>query len=191
MFSELTPDTVLFGYSIGVFPMADSDENNEIGWYAPDERGIIPLDGLKINKSMQQVMRLGKFTLTINTAFEEVMRMCAKRDQTWISEDIIEVYCQLHDMGYAHSFETRNKQGELVGGLYGIALGRAFFGESMFHTERDASKFALIKLVDWLNQHEYVLLDTQYTTPHLESMGAITISKSDYMILLNFAMRPK
>lgn len=188
---ELTPDTVLFGYSIGVFPMADSDENNEIGWYAPDERGIIPLDGLKINKSMQQVMRLGKFTLTINTAFEEVMRMCAKRDRTWISEDIIEVYCQLHDMGYAHSFETRNKQGELVGGLYGIALGRAFFGESMFHTERDASKFALIKLVDWLNQHEYVLLDTQYTTPHLESMGAITISKSDYMILLNFAMRPK
>jgi leucyl/phenylalanyl-tRNA--protein transferase len=191
MFSELTPDTVLFGYSIGVFPMADSDENNEIGWYAPDERGIIPLDGLKINKSMQQVMRLGKFTLTINTAFEEVMRMCAKRDRTWISEDIIEVYCQLHDMGYAHSFETRNKQGELVGGLYGIALGRAFFGESMFHIERDASKFALIKLVDWLNQHEYVLLDTQYTTPHLESMGAITISKSDYMILLNFAMRPK
>ena len=191
MFSELTPDTVLFGYSIGVFPMADSDENNEIGWYAPDERGIIPLDGLKINKSMQQVMRLGKFTLTINTAFEEVMRMCAKRDRTWISEDIIEVYCQLHEMGYAHSFETRNKQGELVGGLYGIALGRAFFGESMFHTERDASKFALIKLVDWLNQHEYVLLDTQYTTPHLESMGAITISKSDYMILLNFAMRPK
>jgi leucyl/phenylalanyl-tRNA--protein transferase len=94
-------------------------------------------------------------------------------------------------MGYAHSFETRNKQGELVGGLYGIALGRAFFGESMFHIERDASKFALIKLVDWLNQHEYVLLDTQYTTPHLESMGAITISKSDYMILLNFAMRPK
>jgi leucyl/phenylalanyl-tRNA--protein transferase len=191
MFSELTPDTVLFGYSIGVFPMADSDENNEIGWYAPDERGIIPLDGLKINKSMQQVMRLGKFTLTINTAFEEVMRMCAKRDRTWISEDIIEVYCQLHEMGYAHSFETRNKQGELVGGLYGIALGRAFFGESMFHIERDASKFALIKLVDWLNQHEYVLLDTQYTTPHLESMGAITISKSDYMILLNFAMRPK
>ncbi len=187
---ELTPDTVLFGYSIGVFPMANSDENDEIGWYAPDERGIIPLDGLKISKSMQQVMRAKKFYLSINTAFEEVMRMCAKRERTWISEDIIDVYCQLHQMGYAHSFETRNQQGELVGGLYGIALGRAFFGESMFHTEHNASKFALIKLVEWLNQRNYVLLDTQYTTPHLESMGAITISKNQYMILLNVALRP-
>lgn len=188
---DLSAEMILYGYRIGVFPMADPEENNEISWYAPDARGILPLDNLKISKSMQQTLRNGKFHLSINTSFSEVIAHCAKRDETWISPQIISVYEELHEMGYAHSFETRDQQNNLVGGLYGVAMGKAFFGESMFHTQRDASKFALIKLVQWMRQHDFELLDTQYITPHLESLGAIEVPKKEYMLLLQQALRPK
>jgi leucyl/phenylalanyl-tRNA--protein transferase len=185
---ELSAEMILYGYSIGVFPMADPEENNEISWYAPDVRGILPLHNLKISKSMQQTLRSNKFHLTINTNFSEVIRQCAHRDETWISQEIIYVFEELHEMGYAHSFETRDSQHNLVGGLYGVAMGKVFFGESMFHTQRDASKFALIKLVEWMRGNHFELLDTQYITPHLQSMGAIEVSKTDYMILLQQAL---
>jgi leucyl/phenylalanyl-tRNA---protein transferase len=184
----LTPDQVLYGYSIGVFPMANPDEANAIHWYEPELRGIIPLDALKISKSLRQTIRSGKYHLGLNQNFEAVMRACAQRDKTWISEDIIRVYVQLHQMGYAHSVEARNDSGELVGGLYGIALGRAFFGESMFHTARDASKVALVYLVEQLREHQFTLLDTQYLTPHLQSLGGIEITQSDYLELLKSAL---
>lgn len=186
---ELTPESVLFGYSIGVFPMADPDENNEISWYDPEWRGIIPLHGLKISKSLKQVLRSNKFHVTINQSFEAVMRKCAERSETWISEHIIEVYTELHQRGFAHSFETRSATGELVGGLYGVCLGRAFFGESMFHAERDASKVALVNLVEWMNRNGLKLLDTQYITPHLASLGGIEVSREEYKQLLTKALQ--
>jgi leucyl/phenylalanyl-tRNA--protein transferase len=184
----ISPDEILFGYSCGVFPMANPDDENKIYWYEPEWRGIIPLDGLKISKSLKQVLRSKKFHVTINQSFEEVMRQCAQRDDTWISEEIIEVYMKLNEMGHAFSFETRNAANELVGGLYGVSMARAFFGESMFHTERDASKVALVHLIDWMKQYEYDLLDTQYLTPHLQSMGGIEIHRDAYKDLLSSAL---
>lgn len=185
----LTPEALLFAYSIGVFPMADPSQNDEIGWYEPEMRGIIPLDGLKISKSLQQVLRSGKYEVTINTDFEQVMRHCAARSTTWISEDIIAVYSELHRMGHAYSFETRDMQGNLAGGLYGVVLGRAFFGESMFHVQRDAGKVAMVALVHWMNRHGFELLDTQYYTEHLGSMGCIEITRDEYKQKLLQALR--
>lgn len=186
---ELTPDMVLYGYSIGVFPMAHQDEDNAIYWMEPEFRGIIPLEKFKVSKSLRQTLRSGKFYLTLNTAFEEVIRMCGNREDTWISEEIIDVYCRLHEMGYALSFETRNADGMLVGGLYGVAMGRAFFGESMFHTERDASKVALFGLVEWMKEHGLILLDTQYITDHLKTMGAEEITRDQFKELLQTALQ--
>ncbi len=176
----LTADELLFGYMCGVFPMADPGDGDAIYWYDPQQRGIIPLDGLKISNSLKQTLHSNKFHVTINTEFEAVVRACANRTETWISEEIVEAYASLHEMGYAYSFETRNTQNQLVGGLYGVAIGRAFFGESMFHTERDASKVALVHLVNWLNQNHFTLLDTQYITPHLQSLGGIEINRDEY-----------
>lgn len=184
----LTADEVIFGYMCGVFPMAHPEEENQVYWYEPQLRGIIPLDGLKISKSLRQTLRSGKFNVTINQSFEEVIRACANRSDTWISEEIIEVYTTLKEMGYAYSFETRDSNGQLVGGLYGVALGRAFFGESMFHLQTDASKVALVYLVEWLNQHQFTLLDTQYITDHLRSLGAIEIEREEYRERLKEAL---
>ena len=184
----LSADELIFGYMCGVFPMADSSEENAIYWYDPQQRGIIPLDGLIISKSLGQTLRNKKFNVTMNTAFEEVIRACANRTETWISEEIIEAYTSLHEMGFAYSFETRNKENKLVGGLYGVAIGKAFFGESMFHTERDASKVALVHLVRWLSQSNFLLLDTQYITEHLKSLGGIEISREEYRKLLAAAL---
>src|SRR6478609_1612259 len=181
----LTPQQVLHGYAMGVFPMADSDENDQIYWYEPRMRGIVPLDGLKVSKSLKQTLRSGKFILTINRSFEEVIRLCAYRQDRWISEEIIDVYTELHKLGYAYSFEVRNTQTDaLVGGLYGVAMGKAFFGESMFHLERDASKVALFYLVEWMKLKNMELLDTQYITDHLRSMGAIEVPQARYLELL-------
>ncbi|MFI5221510.1 MAG: leucyl/phenylalanyl-tRNA--protein transferase [Bacteroidia bacterium] len=185
---QLTPKQVLYGYSIGIFPMAHQDENNKIYWYEPEMRGIIPLNGLKISRSLKQTLRSKKYHVTFNRDFEKVIRACSRSSQgkerpsgnVWISEEIISVYCELHEMGYAFSFETRNEYEELVGGLYGVAMGKAFFGESMFHLERDASKVALVFLVQWLKANNFILLDTQFVTNHLRSLGAIEIAKEEY-----------
>jgi leucyl/phenylalanyl-tRNA---protein transferase len=188
MGSQLNPQQVLHGYTMGIFPMADSDDNDFIHWYEPRMRGIIPLDGLKISKSLKQTLRSQKFEISLDRDFEKVMRLCAGRKERWISEEIIEVYTELHEMGYAHSFEIRNMQGELVGGLYGVAMGNAFFGESMFHLERDASKVALVYLVEWMKLKEMTLLDTQYITDHLRSLGGIEIPQEHYLELLHEAL---
>lgn len=181
----LTAQQVLHGYTMGVFPMADSDENDQIYWYEPRMRGIIPLNGFKVSKSLKQTLRSGKFTISINRNFEDVIRHCANRRDRWISEEIIAVYTELHQMGYAYSFEVRNSiTNQLVGGLYGVAMGKAFFGESMFHLERDASKVALFYLVEWMKLKEMELLDTQYITDHLRSLGGIEIPQARYLELL-------
>ncbi|MCU0442877.1 MAG: leucyl/phenylalanyl-tRNA--protein transferase [Bacteroidia bacterium] len=189
MATQLTAQQVLHGYTMGIFPMADSDDNNTIHWYEPKMRGVIFPQDFKISKSLRQTLRSGKFTITLNRSFEQVMRMCANRYESWISEEIIEVFTELHLMGYGYSFETRNVQGDLVGGLYGVRLGKAFFGESMFHIERDASKVALAYLVEWMKINEMTLLDTQYLTPHLESLGACAIPQEEYLDYLLEAIR--
>jgi leucyl/phenylalanyl-tRNA--protein transferase len=184
MTQKLTPEMVLQGYTMGIFPMADSEDQDSIYWYEPSMRGIIPLDGLKVSKSLNQTLRSGKFHVTINESFEDVMQHCADRKEKWISEEIVKVYTELHHLGFGFSFETRNEKNELVGGLYGIALGKAFFGESMFHLERDASKVALVHLVKWMKENRFLLLDTQYLTDHLKSLGGIEIPQKEYLGLL-------
>jgi len=178
---------LIYAYSQGYFPMAVPEENNEIYWFKPDMRGIIPLDGFHISKNLKKLYAKEHFTLKINGDFEGVMRGCADRNDTWISDDIINTYCKLNEMGYAFSFETwRNNK--LVGGLYGVALGSVFFGESMFHTETDASKIALVFLVEFLLENNFSLLDTQYINDHLKQFGCIEIPNEEYEILLKQAL---
>lgn len=174
--------------------MADAD--GQVGWYAPDPRGVLPLDAVHVSKSLARVVRQQRFRITTDRVFETVMRACATpargRELTWISEEIIEAYTALWQMGVAHSVECwaegESGQLELAGGLYGVALGGAFFGESMFHRQRDASKVALVHLVDRLNAGGFVLLDTQMTTPHLERLGVIEISRMAYERRLEAAL---
>lgn len=184
----LTPNQVLHGYSMGIFPMADPDEGDVIHWYEPKLRGIIPLDTFKIPKNLRRLIKQQKFEVTINLDFEGVMRACAQREDTWISEEIIYVYTRLYEAGWGYSFETR-LNGELVGGLYGIAMGKAFFGESMFHTVTDASKVALVYLVSWMKDNGLELLDTQFITDHLRQFGAIEIPQKKYLELLKTALQ--
>lgn len=169
--------------------MADS-RTGTIQWYSPDPRGIIPLDRFIISRSLKQTLKKHPFTLGVNTAFEEVMRECAKREETWISEEIIRSYVQLHTLGFAHSIEAW-KEKKLVGGLYGVALGAAFFGESMFSRVRDASKVALVSLVELLKEKKFELLDTQFVTPHLAHFGAVEIPREEYLQKLAIAVRKK
>lgn len=179
--SMLPADLLLHAYRNAVFPMAL--ENGEIGWFSPDPRAIIPLDTFHIPHGLRRTLKRGAFEIRVDAAFEEVMRGCAAREETWISEEIVESYVQLHQMGRAHSMEAW-LDGELVGGLYGVALGGAFFGESMFHTVRDASKVALCALVERLRSRGFTLLDTQWITPHLQTFGALEIPRSVYRQLL-------
>jgi leucyl/phenylalanyl-tRNA--protein transferase len=183
---SIPPGTLLAGYAGGYFPMADSREG-EIYWYSPDPRGILPLDRLKVSRSLRQTIRKETFTIRCDTAFEEVMRNCAEREETWISQPIIDSYCELRRLGFAHSVEAW-KDGELAGGLYGVALGAAFFGESMFSVRRDASKAALVALVSRLKERRFELLDTQFLTPHLARLGAVEIPRDDYLKLLKKAV---
>lgn len=180
-------DLLVSAYASGWFPMAD--DRGEIRWYSPDPRGIIPLDGFHVPSRLARVVRRGTFRIEIDRAFGDVIRACADAERdpddpgSWISPEIIESYCALHDAGVAHSVEAWH-EGRLAGGLYGVALGGAFFGESMFHRVTDASKVALVALVDRLRSLGYVLLDTQWTTEHLRQFGAIEIPRRRYLKLL-------
>lgn len=185
---ELNPGTVLQGYRLGAFPMADPMAGDAVGWYAPDPRAILPIEDFHVPTNLEKLVERGVFDVVSDAGFEDVVRACADRDTTWISEEIIRVYTELHHAGYAHSVECR-VGGELVGGLYGVAIGGAFFGESMFHRVSNASKVALVHLMRKLRQGGFALLDTQYSTPHLKQFGVREISRSRYERLLEGALR--
>ncbi|HEX8279871.1 MAG TPA: leucyl/phenylalanyl-tRNA--protein transferase [Chthoniobacterales bacterium] len=181
----IAPEVLLQGYRLGVFPMAMED--GAIEWFSPDPRGILPLDGFHVPHALRRVLRKGVFEVRVNTSFATVMRHCAEREETWINDDIIGSYTRLHELGHAHSVETW-LEGKLAGGLYGVALGGAFFGESMFLEVTDASKVARAAVVDRLRARRFVLLDTQWLTPHLQRFGAIEVSRRHYMHLLSRAV---
>jgi len=183
----IDPDFLLKAYCSGYFPMAD-DKSGEIGWYSPDPRAIFELGEFRVSRSLSLTMKKEPFELLVNNQFEEVMRACAARKETWISEEIIQSYIELHRLGYAHSVECWKDQ-KLVGGLYGVAIRGAFFGESMFSRMRDASKIALVYLVDRLNSRGFDLLDTQFVTPHLARFGAKEIAMEEYLQRLKKALK--
>jgi len=178
-------------YANGVFPMAEARDSDDVFIVDPEERGILPLDGLKISKSLAKTVRSGRFDIRINSAFVDVVAACAAprtaETGTWINGNIEYLYAQLHDLGRAHSVECW-QDGKLVGGLYGVHLGAAFFGESMFSQARDASKTALVHLVGRLNAGGFSLLDTQFITPHLRTLGAVEISRDEYLGRLEKAL---
>ncbi|MDP9291197.1 MAG: leucyl/phenylalanyl-tRNA--protein transferase [Verrucomicrobiota bacterium] len=182
----IPPDQLLEGYVRGIFPMAMED--GEIAWFSPDPRAIIPLEGFHVPHGVGRAMAKSRFEVRIDCAFEEVMRGCADRADTWIGVHIIESYVELHRLGYAHSVESW-LDGELAGGLYGVTIGGAFFGESMFHVQRDASNIALCALVSRCRSHGYQLLDTQWLTPHLVRFGAIEIPRAVYLDQLKSAVQ--
>ena len=184
---SLDPRLLLSAYAAGIFPMADSRDAQDLYWVEPRERAIIPLDRFHVSRSLDRTIRSDRFTVTRDTAFAKVVESCAARSETWINRDIEAAVNALHDTGHAHSIEVW-RDGDLVGGLYGVALGRAFFGESMFSAERDASKVALAWLVARLKAGHFTLLDCQIMTPHLATMGAITVSGPDYTALLSMAI---
>ncbi|PZR75845.1 MAG: leucyl/phenylalanyl-tRNA--protein transferase [Chthoniobacterales bacterium] len=181
----IDPEVLLQGYRLGVFPMAMEDD--EIEWFSPDPRAILPLQEFHVPHTLERVLRKKTFEIRIDVSFVEVMRECAHRPETWINDEIIESYTRLHGLGHAHSVEAWH-EGRLAGGLYGVSIGGAFFGESMFHHVRDASKIALLGLVEHLRQRKFVLLDTQWLTPHLEKFGAIVIPRYQYLHLLTTAV---
>ncbi|KQV34400.1 MULTISPECIES: leucyl/phenylalanyl-tRNA--protein transferase [unclassified Rhizobium] len=187
----ITPELLLRAYSIGLFPMADSADDPEIFWVEPELRGIIPLDNFHVSRSLAKTIRRAPFEITFNADFEGVMKGCRAsapdRPTTWINSTILSLYTSLHRMGYAHSVEAWEGE-ELVGGLYGVSLGAAFFGESMFSRRTDASKICLVHLVERLRERGYKLLDTQFTTEHLKTFGAIDVPKVQYEGLLTRAM---
>lgn len=183
----LSPELLLHGYSIGIFPMAEHQYDPEIFWVDPKRRGILPLDGFHISRSLAKRMRKSQFTVSIDRHFSGVLAGCANRAETWINNEIFQHYQALHRSGHAHSLEIWDGP-DLVGGVYGVVLGAAFFGESMFSLRTDASKIALAFLVDRLNQSGFSLFDTQFITPHLASLGGIEISRSQYHLRLERAI---
>jgi len=177
----IPPETLLGAYVQGVFPMAD-DEG--LAWFSPEKRGLIPLDErFHVPHGLKRALHKRPFEVRWNTAFREVMQGCASREETWIDASILESYCELHRLGFAHSVECWDGEG-LQGGLYGVAIGRAFFGESMFSRKRDASKIALVHLVDRLREKEFELLDTQWLTEHLKQFGGYEVPRGRYLKLL-------
>jgi leucyl/phenylalanyl-tRNA--protein transferase len=174
---------------MGIFPMGDNSNPDEpLRWYAPDPRCVFDLDNFHVPKRLARTYRQGRFEMRINSAWRRVMELCADRENTWITDDIYDVYTKLHHMGKAHSVEAYY-DGELAGGLYGVSLGGAFMGESMFHTVTDASKIALIYLVERMKERGFVLLDCQFMTPHLRTFGAMDIPQVEYMSRLQKAIR--
>ncbi|NNK92240.1 MAG: leucyl/phenylalanyl-tRNA--protein transferase [Acidimicrobiia bacterium] len=185
--ADLAPDTLITAYARGLFPMPIEAEG-PIAWWSPDPRAVIPLDGLHVSRSLRRSMT--RFTITIDTAFDEVIAACGDptRPHGWIDQQMRDAYSRLHRLGWAHSVETRAHDGELVGGIYGVGIRRFFAGESMFHRANDASKVALAALVDVLGTAGVELFDVQWQTPHLASLGAIEISRSDYLRRLGHAL---
>ncbi|HME88534.1 MAG TPA: leucyl/phenylalanyl-tRNA--protein transferase [Chthoniobacterales bacterium] len=178
-------ELLLQGYRLGVFPMAMEDDS--IAWFSPDPRAILPLEKFHVPHALRRVVRKHIFEIKVDNRFGEVIRACAKRKDTWINSEIIESYEHLHELGHAHSVETW-RDDKLAGGLYGVVVGGAFFGESMFHRVTDASKIALVALVEHLRARKFALLDTQWTTPHLEQFGAVEIPREQYLKMLRRAV---
>lgn len=206
--NSLSPELVVRAYCVGAFPMSDS-RDGEIRWYSPDPRALLPLEEqrFKVSRSLRRRVKSGCYRVTMDRAFERVIRACAEprpsEAQTWINEAIIDVYCQLHEAGLAHSVEAwaprapapgtpggtiGEEEPELVGGLYGVSLGGAFFGESMFHRATDASKVCLVKLVEHLRDNGFGLLDVQFVNPHLEQFGVFEIPRDEYLERLEAAL---
>ncbi len=176
----LTPDLIVRAYAAGIFPMAETANDPELHWMEPSQRGVIPLNGFHASRSLRRSLRRGEWHFSCDTAFAEVLAACADRPETWINQPIADVFVELHHLGQAHSIELRDGDGVLVGGLYGLALKGAFLAESMFSRRTDASKLVLAELVARLKAGGFVLLDTQYPTPHLASLGGVTISRNAY-----------
>jgi leucyl/phenylalanyl-tRNA--protein transferase len=190
-FVEITPEVLLKAYACGIFPMAESAEDPALYWIEPEHRGIIPLDGFHLPSRLARTVRSDRFEIRINHDFEGVLDGCSEpapgRARTWINKRIRTLYRKLYDIGHCHSIEAY-EDGQLAGGLYGVCLGRAFFGESMFHRSRDASKVALVHLVARLKAGDFRLLDTQFVTDHLKTFGAIEVSRRQYHKLLEGAL---
>jgi leucyl/phenylalanyl-tRNA--protein transferase len=188
---EITPEVLLKAYACGIFPMAESAEDPGLYWIEPERRGVIPLHGFHIPDRLARTVRSDRFEIRVDHDFDAVMDGCAApapgRTKTWINARIRKLYCDLHARGFCHSVEAW-EDGKLVGGLYGVRLGRAFFGESMFHTARDASKVALVHLVARLRKGGFALLDTQFITDHLRSFGAVEVTRRQYTRLLAQAL---
>lgn len=194
MSSEITPEVLLRAYSCGIFPMAESADDPSIFWVEPEQRGVIPLDGFRVSSRLARTVRSDVFRITVNTAFSRTIEGCAApqpdREETWINRRIRDLYMALHNIGHCHSVEAWRGE-DLVGGLYGVSLGGAFFGESMFHRARDASKVALVHLVARLIAGGFELLDTQFVTAHLRSFGASEVPRRRYHALLDHAVTRK
>ena len=185
--TRLDPRLLLQGYATGIFPMADSRDADELFWVEPRNRAIIPLDKFHISRSLRRTLRSGKFEVTRDIAFARVIAACAEREETWINAELEQAMIALHGSGNAHSIEVW-ADGDLAGGLYGVKLGRAFFGESMFSRKTDASKVALAWLVARLKAGNFTLLDCQFMTEHLASLGAVTVTRETYVTLLAAAL---
>src|SRR6201995_2450886 len=190
--SEITPEVLLRAYACGIFPMAESADDPTLFWVEPEMRGVIPLNGFRVSSRLARTVRSDAFAVTVDTAFKAVIAGCAApqegREDSWINKGIRELYGGLHALGHCHSVEVW-QDGDLAGGLYGVSLGRSFFGESMFHRVRDASKVALVHLVARLITGGFELLDTQYVTEHLKSFGAVEIPRRRYTTLLDRAIK--
>jgi leucyl/phenylalanyl-tRNA---protein transferase len=184
---ELTADLLLRAYSIGIFPMAESRDAKDLFWVEPQERGIFPLDGLIVSRSLAKTVRSDRYRVVADCAFEAVVRACAEREKTWINDEIVRLYSELFAAGHAHSLEAYEGDA-LVGGLYGVSLRGAFFGESMFHRARDASKVALVHLFARLRTGGFRLLDAQFSTEHLASLGAVEITREAFRFRLAAAL---
>jgi leucyl/phenylalanyl-tRNA--protein transferase len=185
--SSLDPRLLLQGYAAGIFPMADSRDADDLFWVEPRSRAILPLTGFRLSRSLRRTLRSGRFAVSLDRDFAAVVTACANREETWINVDIERAMLALHSTGHAHSVECW-QEGQLVGGLYGVKLGRAFFGESMFSTRTDASKVALAWLIARMKVGGFELLDCQFMTDHLASLGAISVPRSDYVGLLAGAL---
>ena len=183
--SELTPEMIWAGYSQGYFPM--TIEGDDVEWLRPHDRALFPMTGIHVSYSLKKKIRQGRYEVRFDTAFEEVIRSCMRPGDNWISEEFVRVYTQVHNQGWAHSCETW-RDGRLVGGVYGVAIGGCFCAESMFHIETDASKVALWALVEECRALGFTLFDAQIMNPHLASLGAYEVSHEDYMVLLKRAI---
>ena len=187
MIKYLSPEVLLFAYQQGLFPMAESRYAKRVQWVEPKKRGIFQLGKFHISRSLKRVILKKDYSITVNSCFPKVVEKCADRNETWINQDIYNCYCKLHDDGFAHSIEVW-RDNRLIGGVYGVAIGAAFFGESMFSEVSNGSKIALTYLHDRLLKAGFILFDTQFLTEHLASLGAIEITQAQYLIKLEQAL---